>query len=157
MAHIISDDIKKALADKNTIKALATVDKNGQPYVVYKGFIHLNEQNQIELNEILESSQNNSNLVYAIWFEKTVALNILTEEKKSYQLRLKPVKSITSGRYFEKVYNQIRSNGRDIDLGAIWQFEILDEKEETPAKRFAEDEEKYPILKHIDRLLKAEA
>lgn len=156
MAVELSKEVLAAFADKNTIKALATVDKNGLPYVVFKGSLHVNAEGNIELNEILESSQNNSNLVYAIWFDKTASVNLLTADKKSYQIQLKPLKCITSGRYFESVYNAIREDGRDIDLGAIWQFEPIAIREETFAVRVKEDEEAYPILKHIDRLLKKE-
>lgn len=154
MSVELSKEIIEAFAEKNTIKALATVDKHGLPYVVYKGSLHINEDGKIELYEILESSQNNSNLVYSIWFDKTASVNLLTADRKSYQIKLKPIKSITSGRYFENVYNTIRSGGRDIDLGAIWQFEAVEIKEETFAVRVQEDEEAYPLLKHIDRLLK---
>lgn len=154
MSVELSKEIIEAFANKNTIKALATVDKNGLPYVVYKCSLHINGEGKIELYEILESSQNNSNLVYSIWFDKTASVNLLTVDRKSYQIKLKPVKSITSGRYFENVYNTIRKDGRDIDLGAIWQFEAVEIKEETFAVRVQEDEEAYPLLKHIDRLLK---
>ncbi len=154
MSVEITKEVKEAFEDPATVKALATLDKEGIPYVVYKGSPHLNEKGQVEIYEILESSHTNSNLVYSIWFDKKAALNLLTPDRKSYQLRLKPVKSITSGHYFEQAYNSIRSNGKDIDLGAIWQFEIEDIKEETFAVRVKEEEEAYPILKHLDRLLK---
>jgi hypothetical protein len=116
----------------------------------------VNEEGNIEINEILESSRNNQNLVYAIWFDKLVSVNLLTPEKKSYQLHLKPVKCITSGAYFESIYNSVREGGRDIDLGAVWQFEVVGTKEETFQVRVKEDEEKYPLLKHLDRLTKQE-
>lgn len=154
MADNLSKEVKAALADPDTIKALATIDKNGIPYVVYKSSIHALEDGRLEYYEILESSQTNKNLVSSIWFNKTVSINILTKEKLSYQILAKPVRSITAGKYFEKAYNQLQSGGRDIDLGAIWQFEILSEKEETFAVRVQEDEAAYPLLKHVDRVLK---
>lgn len=154
MSVELNKEIIEAFANKNTIKALATVDKNGLPYVVYKGSLHINGDGNIELYEILESSQNNSNLVYSIWFDKTASVNLLTANRKSYQIKLKPIKSIISGRYFENAYNTLREGGKDIDLGAIWQFEAVEVKEETFSVRVQEDEEAYPLLKHIDRLLK---
>lgn len=154
MAIEVSEKIKNALEKNTTIKALATIDKNGIPYVVFKGSIHLLDNDKLEYYEILESSQTNANLVASIWFDKTASINLLTEEKESFQLKVKPIKCITAGRYFETAYNKVREGGKDIDLGSIWQFEVLEEKEETFAKRVKEDEEKYPILKHVDRLLK---
>lgn len=154
MAIKLGAEVKQAFADKDTIKAIATIDKNGAPYVVFKGSLHLTEEGLIEEYEILESSQTNSNLVYSIWFDKTVSINLLTSNRRSYQIKAKPVKSITSGRYFENAYVQLRASGKDIDLGAIWQFEPLEEKENTFTVRVKEDEEAYPLLKHVDRLLK---
>jgi hypothetical protein len=153
MAVELSKEVVEAFNNPETIKALATVDKNGAPYVVYKGSLHINEDGNIELNEILESSRNNQNLVYSIWFGKQVSVNLLTPEKKSFQLHLKPLKCITSGAYFEAAYKKVRAGGADIDLGAIWQFAVEEEKEETFFVRVKEDEEAYPILKHLDRLL----
>lgn len=154
MAIKLSAEVKQAFADKDTIKAVATIDKNGVPYVVFKGSLHLTEEDLIEEYEVLESSQTNSNFVYSIWFDKTVSINLLTSDKRSYQIKVKPVKCITSGRYYENAYVQLRSSGKDIDLGAIWQFEPLEEKENTFAVRVKEDEEAYPLLKHLDRLVK---
>lgn len=156
MADNLNKKVKAALADPDTIKALATIDKDGVPYVVYKGSIHMLEDGKLEYYEILESSQTNKNLVSSIWFDKTVSINILTKERNSYQIQAKPVRSITAGQYFEEAYKKLREGGKDMDLGAIWQFEILSEKEETFTVRVQEDEEAYPLLKHLDRVLKKE-
>lgn len=153
MSIDLSEEVKKVLTDINTLKVFATVDQNGEPYVVFKDSIHLTGDGKIELYEILESSQNNKNLVYAIWFDKTVSVNLLTVERKSYQIKLKPVKCITAGHYFEETYIKLRENLGDVDLGAIWQFEPVEVKEETLAVRIAEEENNYPLLKHLDRLL----
>lgn len=150
----LSDNIQEAFKNNETIKVLATVDKNGNPSSVFKGSLHLTEEGILEEYEILESSQTNSNLVYSIWFDKNVSITLLTPDKKSYQIKAKPIKSITSGRYFEKAYVSLRESGKDIDLGAIWQFEPLEEKENTFSVRVAEDEAAYPLLKHLDRLVK---
>lgn len=154
MSIELSQKVENAFADKDTVKAIATVDKNGNPHVVFKGSLHLTENGLLELYEILESSQTNSNLVGSIWFGRTVAINLLTPTAKSYQIKAKPIKCITSGHYFEEAYIKLRESGRDIDLGAIWQFEPLEEKEESFAVRVAEDEAAYPLLKHLDRIVK---
>lgn len=152
MAVELTNEIKEALSNPKTLKILGTVDKNGVPHITYKGSLHINEEGNLEHYELLESSQTNANLVATIWFDKKAAVNLLTEERQSYQLLVRPIRSITAGRYFESVYKKLRSNGRDIDLGAIWQFEVLEIRNETSAVRIKEDEEAYPILKHLDRL-----
>jgi hypothetical protein len=156
MAVKITEIQKSVINDKDTYKVIATTDRAGNPHVVFKGSVHVNDDGNIEYYEILESSQTNSNLVASIWFHQRVAFNFLDKEKNSIQIKGRPVKSITSGRYFEAVYKKLREGGRDIDLGAIWIIEPDEIKDETFINRVREDEEKYPILKHVDRLLKDE-
>ena len=153
MSVKLNEKIIKAFAEPTTIKAIATTDKNGVPHITFKGSLHLNKENgYIEHYEILESSQTNSNLVYAIWFDKTVAINILTSDGKSYQIKGHSVKSITSGKYFDGVYTALREKKGDIDLGAIWWIEPDEIREETFDVRINEDETAYPLLKHLDRI-----
>ncbi|MBR6222925.1 MAG: pyridoxamine 5'-phosphate oxidase family protein [Lachnospiraceae bacterium] len=152
MADIISKELKDIIADPNTLKVLATVDKNGVPHVVFKGSFHVNEEGNLVFYEVLESAQSNKNLVHSIWFDKKVAINILSADKQSFEIVGKPLKSITAGREFEKTYIALRESKGDIDLAAIWIIEPEQIKNETFSVRVSEDEEKYPILKHLDRL-----
>lgn len=152
MADIISNELKAIISNKDTLKALASIDKNGVPHIVYKGTLHINEDGNLEYYEILESAQSNKNLVHSIWFDKKVAVNILSADRKSFEIVGKPLKSITAGRYFEEKYVSVREKFGDVDLGAIWIIEPETVKEETFAVRKREEEEQYPILKHLDRL-----
>ena len=155
MSVELSEKIINALNNSDSVKVLATNDKNGIPHITFKGSLHYNkEQGYIEHYEILESSQTNSNLVFSIWFNRQAAVSVLTPDRKSYQIKGHPVRCITSGTYFENVYNHLQSEGKDIDLAAIWWIEPEEVKEETFAVRVFEDEEAYPLLKHVDRLLK---
>ena len=152
MADIISKELKDIIADPGTLKVLATIDKHGVPHVVFKGSFHVNEDGNLVYYEILESVQSNKNLVHSIWFDKKVAINILSKDKQSYEIVGKPLKSITAGREFEQTYIALQQSKGDVDLAAIWIIEPEQVKNETFSVRVAEDEEKYPILKHLDRL-----
>lgn len=154
MATIIKEEIQQYINAEDTIKVVASIDKNGIPHVVFKGSIHVNEDGNLEFYEILESSKNNQNFVHSIWFDKKVAVSILTADRKSYEIVGKPVKSITAGREFEQVYVSLREKLGDIDLAAIWTIAPETVKEETFRVRLQEQEDKYPILKHLDRLYK---
>lgn len=154
MSISLSDEIKQAIQDKDTIKVLATTDRNGVPHVVFKGSLHIDENGDIVFYEILESSQTNRNMVAGIWFHQTVAVNILTKEKKSYQIKGSIKKAVTAGRKFEKVYQSIREKLGDVDLSTIWTIEPKEWKEETFQTRVEEDEAVYPLLKHLDRVAK---
>lgn len=154
MADIISKKLKEIIAAPDTLKVLGSVDKNGIPHVVFKGSIHVNEEGNLVYYEILESAKSNQNLVHSIWFNKKVAVNILSGDKQSYEIIGKPLKSITAGKEFENIYIALRESKGDVDLAAIWIIEPESVRNESFAVRIAEDEEKYPILKHLDRLYK---
>lgn len=152
MAKILSQELIDIINDKATRKVLATADKNGIPHAVYKGSLHVNEKGNLVHYEILESSASNRNLVYSIWFDKKVAVNVLGNDGTSYEIIGKPVRSITAGKEFEQTYIALREKFGDIDLGAIWEIEPLSVKNETFNNRIQEDEAAYPILKHLDRI-----
>jgi hypothetical protein len=150
--------IDKELADKinapDTIKAVATVSKDGIPHVVFKGSLKVAEDGRIEFYELIESSKNGKNLVYSIWFDKKVAINILTKDGKSFEIVGRPLRSITCGKLFEKTYELLREKRGDVDLSAIWIIQPEEIREETFAVRIKEEEEAYPIIKHLDRFVK---
>lgn len=153
MAEILTQKIKDAIADAESLKSIATVDKNGVPHVVYKGSLHINKEGNLEFYDILESSKINQNLVYAIWFGKKVAVHILTKDKKSYEITGAPLKSVTSGREFEEVYQKLLERNPKGDLNAIWTIVPENVREETFAVRVKESAEQYPVLGHLDRFV----
>lgn len=151
---IIIEEIQQYINAEDTVKVVASIDKNGIPHVVFKGSVHVNADGNLEFYEILESSRNNQNLVHSIWFDKKVAVGILTPDKKSYEIVGKPIKSITAGKTFEQVYVSLREKLGDIDLVAIWIIAPESVREETFKVRLQQQEDNYPILKHLDRLYK---
>lgn len=155
MANVISEELKNIIADEDTLKVVSTIGKNGVPHVVYKGSLHVNEDGNIEYYELLESAKDNQNFIYSLWFDKKIAINILSKEKKSFEIIGKPVRSITSGKKFLDTYAALKeTRGNSSDLGAIQIIQVEEIREETYTVRKKEDEEAYPILKHIDRLVK---
>lgn len=85
MADILTSEVRELLVQPGTLKSIATVGKDGIPHIVYKGSLHA-EGDKLVFDEILESSQNNKNLVYSHWFGKKVAVNILGSDKTSYEV-----------------------------------------------------------------------
>lgn len=150
--NIINQELKEVIQDDNTLKTVTTVSKKGIPHSVYKGSLHVNEDGNIEFYELLEGSINNENLVYSIWFDKSVAIGILGKEK-SYEIIGKPLRSITAGSQFEKIYVALQEKrGKEADLGAIWQIQPISVREETFAFRQAEQRKNVPLLRHVDAL-----
>lgn len=152
---ILSDELIQILEDADTLKCIATTDHEGIPHVTFKNSLHA-ENDTIVFYDLLQSSQTNKNLVDAIWFHKKAAVNVLSPDHISYHIICHPQRAVTAGRQFEQLYRKLRSKFGDIDLNAIW-YLIPDEIHETTYRaRKKEEEEKYPILKHIDRLVKPE-
>jgi DNA-directed RNA polymerase subunit N (RpoN/RPB10) len=154
MADIISNKLREIINEGSTLKVVASVDKNGVPHVVFKGSLHINEDGNIVFYELLESSRNEQNFVYSIWYDKKVAVNVLDKDKNSYEIIGKPVRCITCGKQFEIVYQNVRNKLGDVDLAAIWIVEPEKVTNESYAVRLKEEEENYPIIHHLDRLVK---
>ena len=149
---VLNKELTEWINDPTSLKSLATVSREGVPHVAYKGSLHV-EDDKIVFYDLIQSYQTNKNLVHAIWFNGTVAVNILTADKRSFLILGKPVKSVTAGRGFEKVYVKLQEErGTDVDLSAIWYIEPLQIREETYAARRDEEERKYPYIRHLDRV-----
>ena len=152
MAIEISQHIKDIINRSDSIKVLATVSNDGIPHVVFKGSLSVTEDGLIEYNEVIESSQTNKNLVSSIWFNKTVAVNVLFD-KESFQIKGKVDRAIIAGHEFEKRYIEL-SEKRDADLSTIWRIIPEEIREESFKTRLAEETAAHPILQHLDRLTK---
>lgn len=154
MSVVIEERIKNIINDKDTIKVLATTDKDGIPHVVPKGSARILDNGKIEVLELIESSQTNKNLTASIWFNRTVAFNFISKEKESFQVKGKVERVIISGKEFEKRYVEIRERFGDIDLSGIWIVEPESVIEETFRRRFEEEWKKHPEITHLDRIAK---
>lgn len=154
MAVEISKEIRDAIADKDSIKVIATIDRHGVPHVVAKGSITITEDGQIRYWELLESSQTNKNVTYALWFDKTVAINIVTKERKSYQIKGIPRKCLVAGHEYEEAYIAAQERNENNDLAAVYYIEPVEAIDESYPVRLKEENEKHPLYIHIDRIAK---
>lgn len=152
MASILKDEEIRLINDPESVKVLATVDREGVPHAVFKGSLHVNEAGQLEYYDLIESSQTNKNMVTAIWFHKTVTA-VIKKGNESIQVKGIPQRAVISGREFEKVYTELRKDGRDIDLSTIWRIEPTEVRRQTFEYRKETEEKAHPILKHLDRLV----
>ena len=156
MSIKIRDEVKAVINDSSSLKSVATVSREGIPHTAYKGSLHV-EGDVIVFYDFIQSSQTNKNLVNAIWFDGRVAVNVYREngqDKQNYLIIGKPVKCVTAGHVFEELYVSLQEKyGRDMDLSAIWYIEPESIRDELLFSRKREEEEKYPYIMHIDRLL----
>jgi hypothetical protein len=150
---VLGFEIKKLLDDPQTIKVLASVDGEGRPYVTFKGSFHLNDRGQLEYFEFIESSRTNKNLVSGVWFNRSVAVNILGKDKSSFQIIGRPVKALISGREFEGHYRKVKED-LGLDLSTVWIIEADEVIEETFEKRKNEEALSHPLFRHLDWFVK---
>ncbi len=152
MAIELSKEIKELFSNKSSLKALASTDTEGVPHLVFKDSFHINDDGKIVYLEIIETSKTNKNLVSSIWFNKKVAINILAEDKRSYQIKGTPIKAIISGKIFEKYYREVQEKFGDWDLSTAWVIEPEEVREETFSVRRVTEEKEHLILRHLDRV-----
>lgn len=153
MSVNLSEEVKSLFLDKDSIKVLASTDENGDPHAVFKGSIHINEEGKVVYLELIESSTTNRNLVSSIWFDKKVAINIVNKDKKSYQIKGRPIKAIISGSVFQKYYKFIQEKLEGgSDLSTVWIIDPESVVEETFQVRREKEEKEHPLLRHLDRL-----
>ncbi|MCR4616946.1 MAG: hypothetical protein K5669_02030 [Lachnospiraceae bacterium] len=157
MSIQLEKKIIDAIKDPASIKVIATVSKEGIVHVTPKGSLTVDENGRIKFLELLEKSQTQKNLVYSIWFDKFVAVNIITADRKSYLIKGKIYKTINSGKVFQDEYVAVQEKlGYDIDLSAIWLVDAEEVSEQTFEVRREILETAYPYEKHVDRFAKDE-
>ncbi len=148
----IDEQSIRLVNDPLAVKILSTVSRDGIPHVVIKQSIHY-EDGKIVYLERLEGSKTNKHMTYSLWFNKMVAINILSQDNRSIQIKGVPVKMIVSGPVFEKYY--IHINEKDSgDLAAVYYIEIKEILDETYEVREEQHTEEFPLYMHLDRIAK---
>lgn len=153
---IINKELTDIINNPSSFKSVATVSREGIPHVAYKGSLHV-ENDLLVFYDLIQSSQINKNLVNAIWFDKKAAVQIYFDDginKRSFLITGKPVKCVTAGKDFESVYISLQEKfGKEADLSAIWYIKPEKVRDETLYARKKEEEDKYPYIMHLDRIV----
>jgi hypothetical protein len=140
------------LKDRESVKALATLNQDGSVHIVIKGSLTTLDGETIVFNEGLDSNQSNKNLVRSIWFDKPIAINV-SKEPVSYQIKGKPYKCLITGEIFKQFLLKAREKrGPDADIAAVWIITPEEVRNESPTIRRKQEEEKRPYFnRHLDR------
>ncbi|KAF0219085.1 MAG: hypothetical protein FD174_2171 [Geobacteraceae bacterium] len=149
---ILPEELVNLLKDHDSVKILSTTDENGVPHAVAKGSLTTLDGITIAFNEGLDTNISNKNLVRSIWFDKSVAINV-TKGGVSYQIKGKPYKCLITGPVYKEFLLKARERrGPDADIAAVWIVKPDEVRNETPAIRRKEEEEKRPFFnRHLDR------
>ncbi|HWQ78452.1 MAG TPA: hypothetical protein VN381_06535 [Anaerovoracaceae bacterium] len=152
MSIKLNENLTALLNDPNSLKVLASVDQNGVPHVVFKGSISVNQDGKLQYLELIETSQTNKNLAYSLWFKRWIVINVLGQDRTSWQIKGTPVRSIISGPVFEENYAAIQKRfGEGADLSTVWIIDPEEAREETFPVRLQEERKSYPLIGHLDR------
>ena len=151
--NLLSKEIENAVNAPESLKCIASISADGELHLVYKQSLHVNEDGNLEFYEYIESSQNNKNMVNSIWFDQPVVVNVLTADRRSFEIKGIAKQALIAGAKFEQIYRQEIEKGRE-DLSTVWIIEIQKISEKTLKKRIAEETEKHPQFRHLDQLLK---
>lgn len=155
MSNLLSKEIENAVNAPESLKCIASISADGELHLVYKQSLHINEDGNLEFYEYIESSQNNKNMVNSIWFDQPVVVNVLTEDRRSFEIKGIAKQALIAGAKFEQIYRQETEKGRE-DLSTIWIIEAQEISEKTLRRRIEEEAEKHPHFRHLDQLLNAE-
>lgn len=148
---LITEELKQSINDPESLKLIASVNVDGELHAVYKQSLHVTEEGNLEFYEIIESSQNNKNMVNSIWFDRPFVINVLTKDRKSYEIKAVAKKAFVAGAYFEQKYREVTDKGY-YDLSTVWRLEPLRVTEKTFARRVEEEERAHPHFRHLDQL-----
>lgn len=150
MAAELTNEIIEAIKDKDSIKVVATVDGRGFPHVVAKGSLNIDDEGRLYFWELLESSVTNRNTIHALWFNKWIAVNIITKDKKSYQIKGYPYKTLVNGKEYQKAYVKALERNPENDLAAVYFIRPEEVINESYPVRKAEENLKHPLYIHLD-------
>ncbi|MFT8890138.1 MAG: hypothetical protein ABF904_15250 [Ethanoligenens sp.] len=154
MSVQLSEEIKRALRDPETIKVLVTTGQDGIPHAVFEKWIEINSQGELEALTRLEFSRTNRNLVYSLWFHQLAAITFQTQDGRSYELQVRPTRCLITGKIFEAYYDKVRAKDSADDLASVWQLETEQIREGTYEVRREAEKAAHPVVCHLDQLVK---
>jgi hypothetical protein len=151
-AVAIPEALLSLLEKDDTVKAVATLGKDGAPYVVIHPSLTSLDGSTLLFSEDLEKAPGNVNLVRSIWFNYPVAVSV-KNGSKSYAVKASVHRCLIVGKIFEYFLMRKREAfGDDADITAVWELlptEITDTSPELLKKL---QEERHPYFDcHLDR------
>jgi len=149
------EELTEICKDPETIKALVTLDEDGNPHVVVKNSLSILDDGAIAYLELIDTCHTQKNMLRSYNFKKPVAINITNLKRNiSYQIKGHPLKSIDDGPIWEQYLDQIWSIMPDVDPAWVWLIEADDViNENCEVRKKEEDERLYPRASFWHRYL----
>lgn len=164
MPDPLHQSIISLLRDATTIKALATVSKQGVPHVTVDPAITVDEKGNLLYLEFFENSESNVNLINSLWFKRQAAIYVTKQEESdptepassaaSWQIRGIPTHSVISGPLFEQCYREALAKDQEADLSTVWIIRPVEVIDESRSFKKQQQKENHPLIMHLDHLAK---
>jgi hypothetical protein len=148
--EILSGDVLRCIGDEGTTKIVVTTDDDGVPHPVVKASLRAEDGRLVYL-DFIESSLSSRYMTKALWFDRKIAILLLTADQRSFKITARPNRAVVNTKCFERYYRQAREE-YGLDLAVAWIIEPLEVREETLGKRVAEEAQRRPYFQHLDRL-----
>ncbi|MFR6513521.1 MAG: hypothetical protein ACLUP8_05755 [Ruminococcus sp.] len=147
------DKFKEELLEKNNIKIVSTISENGYPSIAFRNCLFANLEDEIILLEPVETSVNNRNLTYSIWFNKKVLIALWNFEGYGLLAYATIKRVIISGKEFEKYYELYLNDYRGTDLAAVWVMAVDNIVETGEKIEILQEQNRYSGIGHLDRFI----
>ncbi len=151
----LNAQLKEIISNPSTVAVISAVGKDGNLYTQVSSKLQAVSDTRLAFWELLETSQVHKNILYSLWFDKTVVLTLIAPDGTNYVVNLKPYQALIAGQDFESYYNQaLEEFGEDTDLSTIWYLDVLSYTEESYQVARKREREEHPYLTHFDHIVK---
>lgn len=152
----LSDTARRLIEDPFASKALATVSADGVPHSITEDWLSVDPNGSLLVLELNERSQTTKNLVHSIWYARSVSILLRGSDGVSIQIRGVPIKAHVSGPFYQQHYVAVREQYGDVDLGAVWVIEPIEELDQSRGREL-DEARRLNGFTHLDRLTQATA
>lgn len=146
-------EFKEELLKKENIKIISTISETGYPSVAFRNCLFINSEDELILLEPIETSINNKNLTYSIWFDKKVEVALWTPRGYGLLAYVVIKREIIAGKEFEKYYKLYLDVYKGNDLAAVWVMEVKNIAKISERIEILQERQKYPGIGHLDRFI----
>jgi hypothetical protein len=138
--------------DPSTIKIVVSTDEKGRPFASRRDTLSVLEDGRLVYAEEFEGSYTNSNVLRAVWYDRSVGVTIIGTDGRAFQLLGRPVRFDFVGPLHKKFYLAQREKfGGDSEVSGVWIIEIDEIINDTPSFRRVEEDRIHPYFRHLDR------
>ena len=148
---ILNEELIGLIGNKNSIKIVSSLDKEGVINSAPKGSLEISADNELTYVEVLESSKSYSNIVYSIWFDKAVSVLVVGENREAYLIHGHVKKILACGREYEEYYRRYQE-ARGFDIAAAVKLSVDDVQDLNLAKGIERQKKEHPFFSHYDSL-----